>query len=309
MQGNVRPHGVLVTGASGLLGSAVVRALVAAGRPVTGVVHDNPMTMPGARIMTCDLTAPGAPAGVVADARPVWIVHCAALTDVDRCEEDPSVAHRLNTEVPRDLARAADRAGARMLHMSTDAIFDGDRGWYREEDEPRPVNTYARSKLAAEEEVRAALRDEAIVVRATIIGWGPRGKPRIAEWYLTSLRAGRTVTGFRDVVFTPVLVDDLADVFIGLMDRAAPGLFHVASSDACSKYDLGVRIARLFGLDEGLIAPGRLSDASLRARRPLDTSLRSDKVVRHLGRAMPSIDDGLRRFRALEDQVVRWRTA
>lgn len=303
----MRNDRILVTGASGLLGSAVVRALVADGRAVTAVVNEHQVTMPEARILTRDLTAPGAAAEVVDDARPAWIVHCAALADVDRCEADPEAAQRLNTELPGELARAAVRAGARMLHMSTDAVFDGDRGWYREEDEARPVNIYATSKLAAERAVRAAMPDTALVVRATIFGWGPRGRPRIAEWYLTSLRAGRPVTGFRDVVFTPVLVDDLADVFIGLMDRGAPGLFHVASSDACSKYDLGVRIARLFGLDEALIAPGRLSDASMRARRPLDTSLRSDKVVRHLGRAMPSIDDGLRRFRGLEDRVARWR--
>lgn len=295
---------ILVTGASGLLGSAVVSRMVRDGRAVVGVVHRHPVRIAEARIVSVDLSSRSAIRALVQEIRPSVVIHCAALTNVDQCEADPLAAERMNADVPGTLARALVAYGGWLVHVSTDSVFDGERGWYGEGDDSRPLNAYARSKLEGERAVLAALPDRSIVVRTTIYGWNVQPKQSLAEWFLSGLRSGQRVPGFQDAIFTPMLVDDLADVFAELIDRPEPGLYHVASSDACSKYDFGVRIAHTFELDPDLVTPSRLGDVAQRAPRPRDTSLRTEKVSRHLGRQMPSIEAGVRRFRELEGRRV-----
>lgn len=291
---------ILVTGASGLLGSNLV--LEAAGRHETvAVTHTHPVRLEGIVVLQTDLsTARGAEAAV-RKARPEWVIHCAAATNLDACEADPALAFRLNRDMAGAVAAAARGMGARLMHISTDAVFDGEIGGYNEEAAPRPINVYGRSKLAGEEAVREA-HPQAAIVRTNLYGWNAQAKVSLAEWFLSNLAAGRRCLGFTDVFFTPLLVNDLARVLLDMLEAELQGVFHVAGEECLSKHAFGQRVARVFGLEESLIDPGRVEQANLAAPRPKRLCLNSGRIEQALGIRLPSADAGLLRFRQLREQ-------
>ena len=194
---------ILVTGASGLLGANLVLTALDRGMPVMAVSNRVPFRHPDAESASLDVRDADAVRAVVARVRPDVVVHTAALTDVDACEGDPALAHAVNAHAPGVLARAAAEAGARLVHVSTDAVFDGQRGGYTEADPTSPVNVYARTKLDGERAVLAASPDH-LVVRTTLFGWNAQPKKSLAEWVLGRLDAGERVPGFTDAVFAPL---------------------------------------------------------------------------------------------------------
>ena len=288
---------LLVTGAGGFLGRYVVRELVAAGRPVVAAVYKNSSDDLGPNVLRADLSSPSGAMDVVLQVRPECVVNCAAFTDVDACEREPDKAERLNSGIPRALAIACARAGAQLVHISTDSVFDGRRGHYSEDDEPAPVNAYARSKLSGEEAVRENLPG-ALLLRTNFIGPSHSGRTGLADWIAGRLEAGERITGFTDVVFSPLLVNDLARLIIASIDARLEGLWHASAEDALSKYDFARRIAVALGHDESLVDAATLADAKLAAPRPLDTSLSSSRLAEALGRPMPRVDDAIAGYTA-----------
>jgi dTDP-4-dehydrorhamnose reductase len=285
---------VLVTGASGLLGANL--ALTASGHEVIAASHAHPVGAGEIRGLQADLSVPGVAREVVDEIRPDWVVHCAAATDVDACEADPQTAQRLNVEMARRVAEAARAAGARLVHVSTDAVFDGLRGAYVEEDPARPVNVYARSKRAGEVAVAEAC-PEALIVRTNIYGWNAQPKDSLAEWFIRRLEARQECHGFADVFVSPILATDLAAMLLRMLQAGLSGLYHVAGAECVSKHAFGIHVAGAFGLDAGLIRPASVDEAGLRAPRPKKLCLRCDRASRALGMRMPGLEEGLTRFR------------
>jgi dTDP-4-dehydrorhamnose reductase len=232
-------------------------------------------------------------------ARPDWIIHCAALANLDACEADPALAQRLNAEVPGELAALA--AGARMVHISTDAVFDGQCGDYGEEDPPNPLCIYARSKLEGERRVLGA-NPEAAVARVNLHGWSISGKRSLSEFFFYNLQAGKPVLGFTDVYFCPMLANDLAGVLLAMLEKGLKGLYHTVSSESLTKYDFGLRIARKFGLDESLITPSSVEEAGLKAARSPRLTLKTEKLSQALGIVLPGISSGIERLYTLYQQ-------
>jgi dTDP-4-dehydrorhamnose reductase len=291
---------VLVTGASGLLGLNL--ALEASeGHQVCGVVNRHPLITDRFTVLRANLLEPGAVERVVDTAQPDWVIHCAALANLDACEQDPALAQELNIELPRKLAAYVTRGGARLVHISTDAVFDGLRGDYTEADVPNPVSVYARTKRDAEEAVAASNR-EAIIARVNLYGWSLSGERSLAEFFFYNLQAGKSVMGFTDVFFCPLLANDLAQVLLKMLLKGLHGLYHVVSPDSLSKYDFGIAIARKFGFDEGLIRPTSVKDAGLSAVRSPRLTLQIYKLIHDLGEAPPGISPGLERFSTLYQQ-------
>lgn len=293
---------LLVTGASGLLGANFLATAADRGLALVAVCHEGELRMPGVQVLRGDLSVPGVAADMLKAARPRWVVHCAALTQVDACEQTPDAARRVNVEASRLLAEAARETGASLLYVSTDSVFDGARGNYRETDPVAPINVYAQSKLEGERAVARVMDPRRVLIaRTNIFGWRAKGPLSLAEWILSQLEAGLSVPGFSDSVFSPLLVNDLSEVLLAMMDRELHGLYHVGSSDACSKYEFALRLADAFDLDKTLVQSVALSSQSLRAPRPLRTSLDSAKAAQALGRPLPDLNAGLERFRRLRN--------
>ncbi len=291
---------ILVTGASGLLGANFLHAAIGQGHRVTGVYHDHPVRFPGADTVATNLTVAGAAAGLIRDRKPEWVVHCAAATDVDWCQAHPAEARRLNVDATSELAAACRETGARLLYVSTDAVFDGKSGAYVERDIPAPVNVYGETKLEGERAATQVL-PACLIVRTCIYGWNLQPKPSLAEWILAELEAEREVPGFTDVVFTPLLVNDLSAVLLNMVRSGLEGTYHVAGSEGLSKYEFARRLAVLFGHPAESVVPSTLHESSLRAPRPRNTSLRIDRIRTALGTELPNVEEGLRRFKKLRE--------
>ena len=311
---------ILITGASGLLGLNL--ALEAAGHGLShlnqssaagwqagpergstifGVVNSHPLATDAFQVRRADLLAPGELERLLDEIQPDWVINCAALAIVDECEANPDLAYKLNAEFPAKLAAYVGRGGARLVHLSTDAVFDGKRGDYSEDDCPNPLSVYARSKLAGERRVADANPD-AVIARVNLFGWSLRGQRSLAEWFFYNLQAGRQVMGFTDVYFCPLLVNHLGHVLLKMLAAGLSGLYHAVSSDCTSKYEFALALAQRFGFDRGLIQPTSVRAAGLQAARSPNLSLRSDKLAHALGQPLPSISTGLEQFYTLYQQ-------
>ncbi len=291
---------LLVTGASGFLGANLALTAAEKGRDVVAATNRGRFSAAGVRTVRADLTVPGAAGEIIGGLKPEWVVNCAALANVDQCEREPEYARRLNVELPHALALACAEAGVRLMQISTDSVFDGCLGGYAESDDPGPLNVYARTKLEGECAVLRELPD-ALVLRTNFIGLSPLGDVGLADWIVTRASSGNQITGFWDVVFSPLLANDLATIMLAMMDRGLSGLHHVAASDCCSKYQFALQLCTALGLSADLVVKGSSGGARLGAARPLNTSLSSSRAEIALGRQMPKVSDAIEGYRALRD--------
>jgi dTDP-4-dehydrorhamnose reductase len=295
---------ILVTGASGLLGAAIVLRACEIGKQVVAVSNRHLLRMPGVEACRVDLTDFPATRKIITTLRPASVIHCAAATNVDWCEDHVEQAHRINVCASSFLAELAREINARFVYVSTDSIFDGEKGNYSEVDRPGPLNVYARTKFAAEQDV-VRIHQNSLVVRVNIYGWNAQDKQSLAEWIVTQLSAGKELAGFTDIYFAPILVNHLAEILLTMLDRRMSGLYHVTGSETISKYDFAKRVAVAFGFKPERVVAVRAQEAKLRAPRPRNTSLNTEKICKELGRPMPDIESGLRMFKALhEEQYV-----
>ena len=301
---------ILVTGASGLLGANVALEAARAGHEVFGVSHSKTLRTDAFTALTADLLDETALRGLIQQVRPEWVIHCAALADLEACERDPGLARRLNGEVPGILAETCREGGARLLQVSTDAVFDGVKGSYVETDDPNPRSVYAETKLAGERAVAAA-DPGALIARVNLFGFSPSGKRSLAEHFLYNLIAGNELKGFTDVYFCPLLVNDIAGIFFRMLALGLGGLYHVFSSECVSKYDFGVRIAERFGLDAGLIEPILVDDYGLAVARSPNLTMVVHKLSTALGEPLPALSPMIERFwglyqRGYPQELVSW---
>ncbi|MBA4419980.1 MAG: hypothetical protein C0391_02420 [Anaerolinea sp.] len=284
---------VLITGASGLLG--VNLALEAAKvHTVYGQIKALPLKGAPFTQLSGDLMEDGAVERMMETAQPEWVIHCAALADVDACEKQPELAEQLNTRLPGRIAQAC-KGKAGLVHISTDAVFDGTKPNCTEEDIPNPLGVYARSKLEGE---RVVLKNnpDAAVARINIFGWSLYGKRSLAEWFFYNLQAGLPVKGFTDVYFRTQLASDLADMLLNMLEQKLSGLYHVVGADCVSKYDFALEIARRLGAPESLVSPMKVQEFGLKAARSNNLCLDTGKLQRVLHRPVNQLSTGLDRF-------------
>lgn len=296
---------ILITGASGLLGVNV--ALEAAkDHQVTGISNSLVLNAQAIRsskfhLIKQDLLAPGAVERLLDQVQPDWVIHCAALANLEACEANPELARQLNSDLPAKLAANVARGGARFLHVSTDAVFDGQTGDYTESDRPNPLSVYARTKLQGEYAVADA-NPQAIIARVNLFGWSLTGKRSLAEFFFYNLRARKPVMGFTDVFFCPLLANHLGQIFIQMLASDLSGLYHVVCRQAASKYAFGQMLAQKFSLDESLITPSSVAQGGLKAARSPNLTLRSEKLALALNQPLPDLSTGLDGFYALYQQ-------
>lgn len=288
---------ILVTGASGLLGLNFALRFYR-DHKVTGVDRRSQLTAAPFDMLSADLAEESAIERVLKDVQPKLVVHCAALANLDACEENPELAYQLNAEMPAEMAKHCHSLGIKLVHISTDAVFDGLRGNYREEDEPNPIGVYAASKLAGERAVLNA-NPSALVARVNFYGWSLDGNRSLAEFFFNNLTADRQVNGFTDVYFCPLEASLLVEILFELAVRNCAGLYHVVSSECWSKYDFGCALAERFGLDSSLIQPISIQQGGLRAARSPNLRLNNEKLICELGQPVPGQTASLERFFSL----------
>lgn len=292
---------LVVTGASGFLGREVCLAALRRGHEVLALGGSRTPTIPGvAQAMPFDLCSEAALESLILEEFPHAVVHCAAFPTIEACLADPARAKALNAEVPKKLAQLCFHLGAKLVHLSTDTVFDGVAGDYQHTDRPAPLNLYGETKAASEVEVLRYGREHAAVLRTSPIGGNSLGGDRsLHERLFMSWKAGKPTDLFTDEIRQPVEVSNLADVTIELCERAnLSGLYHWAGTEALSRHQIGVRIARHFGLDaESLVRPVGRADVPAAASRPRDLSLRLHPLAGKLRTPAQSFDEQLAQLR------------
>lgn len=283
----------LVIGASGQVGREASRALRAAGWDVTGTCH----ARPGGGLVPLDLRDEAATRRLVGAVGPDLCVLSSALTNVDRCEEEPTLAGAMNARAPAVVAEACRKAGARVFFLSTEYVFDGTAGPYREDDPPSPVSVYGATKLQGERNVLAAAAGN-LVLRTTVVYSFHPGDKNFAMQLLERLRRGERMRVPADQVSSPTYAADLGGAIAALAGRAAGGVLHAAGPDVLGRHQFAVRAARTLGLDASLLDAVPTATLAQRARRPLSAGLRIDRL-RALGLSMRGVDEGLADFARL----------
>jgi dTDP-4-dehydrorhamnose reductase len=289
---------ILVTGASGLLGINFSLQAINEGHEVIGTINQHNLKDAPFQTISADLAGEGVVETIINEIQPDIILHTAAMAIIDACEKQPDVSRRVNAELPGKIAKISQKSNIRLVHISTDAVFDGITGGYVEDDTPNPLSMYASHKLDGE---RAVLDNnpDAIVARVNFFGWSLAGTRSLSEWFFNNLSNGTPVKGFRDVYFCPLLVNDLAQTLLKMVNRRLSGVYHVLAPSALSKYEFGVLIAREFDLDERLITPTSWKDGGLQAARSPNLILKVDKLIHDLGIVPPDPAEGVGRFASL----------
>jgi len=285
---------ILVTGASGLLGLNL-SLLMHTTHEITGVDRSRLGAVPF-HLVNADLLDPGAVDRILGMTCPEAVIHCAALANLEACEENPQEAERLNADLPGELAASCARNGIRLVHLSTDSVFDGTKdGIYTEADLPNPQGVYAATKLRGEQNVLLADR-EAIVARVNFFGWSLGGRRSLSEFFYNHLSAGEACNGFTNIWFCPLFVGDLAETLVRMLENGLSGLYHVVGSESLTKYEFGLCIARQFGFDESLVHPISVEDSGLTARRSHNLRLSIHKLSTDLGQEIPGVSTGIAKF-------------
>jgi len=284
-----------VTGAHGLLGRCLLQAdagveLIGCGR------GDEPVA--GRPYHAVDLGVAGAATALLRQVRPDWVIHTAALTDVDRCETDPELGRRVNVDLVTGLARACEAADCGLAQLSTDYVFDGANGPYGEDDEPAPLSQYGRQKLASEAAVLEADTAGLVVRTLWLYGHVAGARRNLVTWPIEALARGERLRIVDDQWANPTWVRDLAGMLLELCQRGATGLFHVGGASFMTRYEMVLELAALFGLDGSLVEPMATAEARQAAPRPLRSGLRYERVAQTLGRAPLSLAEGVERLRA-----------
>ncbi len=287
---------ILVTGALGQLGQALARVL----SPEMDLLLTD-LEPGGGGVTPCDITSWEQVEETVRSFQPRFIVNAAAFTDVDGNEREPEKARLVNTTGVEHLLAAGVEAGARLVQVSTDYVFDGAAGPYLEGDKPTPLCVYGRTKLEAERLVLEG--DGHLVIRANVL-FGPDiespGLPgpgtasaSFVRWVVNSLKEGKAIRVVNDQINNPTLTTHLAEATRKALDQQASGLYHYGGLEFASRYDFALKIARHFNLPGEDIAPITTKELDQLAPRPLRGGLICSKMKMELNVTNVNISDAL----------------
>lgn len=287
--------GVLITGGSGLLGSSIAHRASDQYENVITTYLSRPIDYDGVNCQKVDLTN-RTNIQELAECNADAVIHCAAMTDVDQCELKPHKAEYYNVVMSKHVARLAAQMDARLIHISTDAVFDGRDGNYKYNDETNPVNVYGQTKLNAESAIQR-IHNDSIIIRTSIYGWNEATGQSLAEWMLSRLREGETLPAFEDAYFSPIYTGDLAECLLEVIDNNFNGIYHIAGRDRCSKLEFANAIAEVFELDADLIQPASIKDIDFDAPRGEDLSLSTNRAQNLLECSLPALRKGIDNMR------------
>ena len=289
---------ILLTGSSGLLGHAYAQAAVRRGHSVTALYNQNRPIADGlARTIQLDASEPEELTQIAIELWPDVIVNCAAISNAIAVEADAMRAEKINVALPRLLAQLSTHLGARLLHVSTDMVFDGQSDQpYRSTDMPAPTNLYGQTKLMAEREVLEHNTEDPVVLRIPILmGNSPGGQRSLHEKLVAAIKAGEKPKLFCDEMRQPCSASNVAEVLLELTERRdLHGLFHWAGSETLSRFEMGQRILKHFGLPLDAIESAYRDDETRPARltfnlnpivsklktKPIDFAAQLDELTR-----------------------------
>lgn len=289
---------IFITGGSGLLALnwAIARRDL---NNVTLGLHERTVSLKGVNTRKCSLDTVSEIKKAIESIQPKLVIHAAGLTNVEACEQNPELAYYLNVKLAENVSKACLMSNVPLVHISTDHLFDGDNPMVDESHPVSPVNEYGRTKAKAELRI-LDINPDALIVRTNFYGWGPAHKLSFSDVIINSLREEKSISLFKDVFYTPILIETLVNITHSLIERSARGIYNIVGDERVSKFDFGLRLAKCFQLDRHLINESRLQDIKGLTCRPHDMSLSNNKVSTLLGIKIGNIEEQLVKLKEQE---------
>jgi len=290
-----------ITGIAGLLGNNIVKTLVnrceITGVDIVSTIIPN-ITYSHFSLFETDLLRDDLKAK-----RPDVVIHTAAWVNVDDCELYPEEADRLNHITTGNIADICNELGIKMVYISTDAVFDGnDERLYSEDDIVNPLNVYAKTKLDGEHKVRKYSQN--LIMRTNIYGQNIQNKKSFGEWIVSSLKDNQTLNMFEDIDFSPILVNDLAEIIYKALQNDLSGIYHVCGTGCISKYDFGIKLKQIFGIDSGVINKSSSESMKFKARRSKHMGMSNEKIKKELGIRIRTPEESIVEFKRLYEEML-----
>lgn len=280
-------NNVLVIG-SGFLGTNIVNEYRNNGIRVIGTNFNNESDN-GVHV---DITNTNSIVNCVEKYSPDIIINCAANVNVDALEKDERLAFSVNAYGAENIARVCKNYKIRLLHISSDAVFDGNKGMYEEDDEINPINIYAKSKVLGEKLISENLENY-VIIRTNFFGFHSEGK-FLFNWILSKLKNNEEFPAFNDVFFNPLEVTDLSRLIYQLSEKDFSGILHLSSDEVFSKFKFAKIISESFGFDSKLIRTSSIDSLNLNAKRPKNTTLVNNKAKKLLDVKIHKLDTWLK---------------
>ena len=268
---------ILITGAFGQLGTSLCKVLsnesiLAAGRVIISTKKY--------KCIELDITNQRKVAEIIRNYKPDIIIHLAAMTDVDGCEKTPEIAFDVNVKATENLLTSFK---GKFIYISTDYVFDGEKGPYFEDDKVNPMSVYGKTKLYGENLVQQSDIDWVILRSNIIFSYNDRTKASFVNWVVDSLKKRQMITVVNDQWNNPTWTNDLAKVISKIIEKDINGLYHYGGRDYLNRLEFAKMIASTFGLDGSLIKPITTSELNWLAQRPLKSGLYTNKIELDLG--------------------------
>ena len=225
------------------------------------------------------------------------VINCIGLTSVEACEEQPELAAKINVELSKNIALACAESSVKLVHISTDHLFDGTHPFAAETEPKSPVNLYGKTKGEGEDVVLKN-NPSALLIRTNFFGWGPEYKASFSDKILRNLESGQISKLFQDVYYTPISVGTMRNAIEILLEQNAKGMFNVVSNERISKYQFGIMLATVFGYPTQLIEPISIDEMTDLTARPKDMSLSNHKLSVHLNEPVSSLERQLNDLKA-----------
>ena len=288
---------ILITGANGFLGHYLAQQLlekkysvIATGKGDCRLPFKEDECF---QYITMDFTDPFAVHDVFEKYKPDVVVHAGAISKPDECQLEQWQAYITNVEATVTILLNAEEQKSFFVFLSTDFVFDGEKGMYKEDDEPAPVNFYGKTKLEAEDAVKEYEHGWAIVRTVLVYGKPLAGRSNILSIVKDKLEKGEEYPVVDDQMRTPTYVEDLAAGIVLIIEKKANGIYHLSGSDVLTPYEMACKAADYLGLNKSLIKKVTAADFSQPAKRPLKTGFIIDKAKKELGYMPVSFDEGL----------------
>ncbi len=287
---------VLIVGCNGLLGQKASIELTPK-YELCGADLSSESIHKGIPYFKMDITDPKTVEAVIQESEPDIIFNASAYTAVDRAEIEKKICYAVNVAGVQNLARICFMENIKLLHISTDYVFDGGKGNYNESDPATPINYYGQSKLDGEKAILDSGCEFLIGRTAVLFGYGYNIQANFVLWVLTELRNGNSIRVVDDQIGNPTIADYLAYSCRELLEKKATGLFHLAGDKPISRYDLAIAVAKEFNYIPDFITRIKTSEFKQLAKRPLNVGLNVLKVQDTYGINMFSLNGSLKKLK------------
>jgi len=284
---------MLITGVSGLLGNNLAFYFRDKFN-ILGLYLSHPVTINGIQTQKADILSEDSLKSIVREFDPGIVLHCASLTDVDFCEMNREITDMVNVKGTKIVVESIKKRNTKLVYISSESVYDGGKGDFRESDPVDPQNYYGLSKYKGELEVLK--KSGALIIRTNIFGWNIQEKFSIAERIINELSNKRPIKGFRDAFFSSIYTFDLAAILDMAIDRDLGGIYNCASRTSLSKYEFALHVADCFHLEKELIQPISIDDFDFKAKRGKDLTLNVIKLQNVLNYQFPSIIESIQDF-------------